>query len=233
MLYPAGAGTRDRRLFSLPAATRSCIGLAGERGYALATSPFTSHHSSVPTGEDEEEWLRHFRDPEDSREPMDPAWRDWFHALYVERGPLAPDKVLCMAENELLDRALEAGALVAADVWATLAQPADITARVHFERVRVVVNDEIANGSGIMSFDPSNLLVEVADAVQEIIMDDSRVWPECPQHNFGLHPELVDGDAVWVCRAGRHTIGRIGQLGETVRLSKRAAKRLERRKNRR
>jgi hypothetical protein len=161
---------------------------------------------------------------------MDPAWRDWFHALYVERGPLAPDKVLRMAENELLNRAREAGALVAADVSDTLAQPADITAGVHFDRVRVVVNDEIANGAGIMSFDPTDLLVEVADAVQEIIMDDSMVWPECARHNAGLHPELVDGEAVWVCRAGRHTVGRIGRLGETVPLSKRAAKRLERRK---
>jgi hypothetical protein len=151
---------------------------------------------------------------------MDRAWRDWFHALYLERGPLAPDKVLRMAQSELLSRAREAGTLVASDVGATLPQPADITAGVHFERVRVVVNDEIANGSGIMSFDPTELLVEVADAVQEIIMDDSMVWPECPQHNAGLHPELVDREAVWVCRAGRHTIGRIGRLGETVPLSK-------------
>jgi hypothetical protein len=138
-----------------------------------------------------------------------------------------------MAETELLNRAREAGTLVAADVWATLAQPADITADIHFERVRVVVKGEIANGSGVLSFDPTELLVEVADAAQEIIMGDCMVWPQCPQHNAGLHPEPDDGEAAWVCRVGRHTVGRIGRLGETVRLSARAAKRLERQKNRR
>jgi hypothetical protein len=64
-------------------------------------------------------------------------------------------------------------------------------------------------------------------------MDDSMVWPECPQHDAGLHPELVAEGAVWVCRVGGHTVSRIGQLGDAVPLSARAAKRLQRRKKRR
>jgi hypothetical protein len=44
----------------------------------------------------------------------------------------------------------------------------------------VVANGEIANGSSLMSFDPSELLVEVADAAQEIIMHDSTaLGPPC------------------------------------------------------
>ena len=115
---------------------------------------------------------------------------------------------------------------------ATVAQPVEITAGVHFERVRLVVNGEVASGVGLMSFDPSELLVEVADAAQEIIMDNRMIWPGCPHHNAGLHPELVDGEAVWVCRVGRHTISRIGRLGQTVPSSAKAAKRQERRKKR-
>ena len=106
------------------------------------------------------------------------------------------------------------------------------TAGVHFERVRVVVNGEIASGAGLMSFDPTELLVEIADATQEIIMNDCMVWPECHQHHVGLHPELVDGEAVWLCRVGGHTIAHIGRLGETVPQSAKAAKLLERRNKR-
>jgi hypothetical protein len=186
----------------------------------------------VPVAEEEEEWLQNLRDGE-TAEPMHPAWQEWLHALYLRRGPLAPEDAVRMAEAELLARAQQAGTVVAADVMGTLGRAADITAGVHFDRVRVVVDGEIANGSGLMSLDPTELLVEVADAAQEIIMDDGVVWPECPQHDAGLHPELVDERAVWVCRVGGHKVARIGQLGAAVPLSARAAKRLERRKRRR
>ena len=55
-----------------------------------------------------------------------------------------------------LRRAQEAGSRVAADVSATLGQPIEITAGVHFERVRVVGNDCIANGAGLLAFDPTD-----------------------------------------------------------------------------
>ena len=54
-----------------------------------------------------------------------------------------------------LRRAQEAGSRVAADVSATLGQPIEITAGVHFERVRVVGDDCIANGAGLLAFDPT------------------------------------------------------------------------------
>jgi hypothetical protein len=222
----------DRRFSALAPWPQSGQLALGMDSYALATSRFEGHDSCVATAEDEKKWLRQFSNP-DSDEPMDPAWRLWLQALYADRGALSPAEVEPLAEAELLNRARDAGRLVAADASGTLGQPADITAGVHFERVRVVVNGEIANGSGLMSFDPSELLVEVADAAQEIIMDDCVVWPECPSHNAGLHPELVDGEGVWVCRVGGHTIARIGHLGEASPLSSRAAKRLERRRNRR
>ncbi|HTW05929.1 MAG TPA: hypothetical protein VME46_00355 [Acidimicrobiales bacterium] len=53
----------------------------------------------------------------------------------------------------------------------------------------------------------------VADAVQEEVMDDRRVWPQCKLHSAGLHTELVDGRASWVCQFGGHAAGAIGQLG--------------------
>jgi hypothetical protein len=187
--------------------------------------------STVSSTEAEKEWLHSLSDP-DAAAPMHPAWQEWLHDLYLQSGPLDRERVERMAEVELLTRAQQAGTLVAADVLATLGRPVAITSALHFERVRLVVDGEIANGAGLMSFDPTELLVEVADAAQEMIMDDSTVWPECPQHDAGLHPELVDGEAVWVCRSGAHTVARIGRLGKTVPPSAKAARRVERRRKR-
>ncbi len=54
-------------------------------------------------------------------------------------------------------------------------------------------------------------LVWIADAVQSLIASRDRVmWPVCQQHRVGQHPELRDGIAVWVCRAGNHVVDRIG-----------------------
>ncbi|MBM7774276.1 hypothetical protein JOD54_004480 [Actinokineospora baliensis] len=54
-------------------------------------------------------------------------------------------------------------------------------------------------------------LVAIADAVQSLIASRDRVvWPVCPRHLVGQHPELREGLAVWVCRAGDHVVNQIG-----------------------
>ena len=57
------------------------------------------------------------------------------------------------------------------------------------------------------------LLVAVADAVQTLVSYNAgdEVWPVCPSHGYGLHPELTSS-AVWVCRPHDHTVSRIGEL---------------------
>jgi hypothetical protein len=201
------------------------------RGYVLACGVLSNDDDAVTTGE-EGAWLEELRG-DDPDMAIGYDWMEWLHEVYMTRGPLAPSIVEALAQEEALKRAQEAAALVAEDVTATLASPIDITATIEAERVRVIVNGEVASGAGLMSFGPSELLVEVADAAQQMIMDDYRVWPECSQHNAGLHPELDDGQAMWVCRSGRHVIAPIGELDRTVPRSSRAAKRQERARRRR
>ena len=57
------------------------------------------------------------------------------------------------------------------------------------------------------------LLVAVADAVQTLVSNNAgdEVWPVCPAHGYGLHPDLA-GSAVWFCRAHEHVVGPIGAL---------------------
>jgi PAS domain-containing protein len=180
---------------------------------------------------DEQTWFSQLSGPDTAEIQVD--WREWLHDIYTNHGPLEPSRVLSLARDELLRRAQEAAVLVADDARATLASPAEITATFDHEGVRVVVNGQIASGVGLMAFSPPELLVEVADYAQEMIMDDSRVWPECLQHDAGLHPELDRGQAVWMCRVGRHPVAPIGQLRGTIARSPRAAKRRDRSRKRR
>jgi len=60
----------------------------------------------------------------------------------------------------------------------------------------------------------AELFVFVAGAVQTFVTWNvgDPVVPSCPTHNFGLHPEVVDGVGVWRCRPGDHVVAPIGDL---------------------
>ncbi len=53
----------------------------------------------------------------------------------------------------------------------------------------------------------------VADTVQDILGERWTAWPLCPQHDYGLHPDIIGREAVWLCRRGRHYTP-VGRLGE-------------------
>ncbi|MFI6920986.1 hypothetical protein ACIBIZ_13610 [Nonomuraea spiralis] len=64
--------------------------------------------------------------------------------------------------------------------------------------------------------EPVAILVLIADLAQEVIAEqEGRIWPTCPAHSFGLHPERVRGAALWTCKAaGGHTVAAIGTLAD-------------------
>ncbi len=76
-----------------------------------------------------------------------------------------------------------------------------------------MLGGRLANGVGVHSVGVDELTVEVADVVQEEVMERLwSAWPECRRHRLGLHPRMVDGVAVWWCRTGAHVQDRIGDL---------------------
>jgi hypothetical protein len=197
----------------------------------LACEPVSGDHRAVLNGE-KQTWLDDLTVSEPGRS-VDPAWLTWLGQLYHERGALPLEAVEGLAEDARRRRAQTAAALVALDVLHSLAETIEVSTTVDPPPVRLVVNGQWVNGTGVMSFAPDELLVEVAGDIQEVIMDDSRVWPECPQHGAGLHPERDNGTPSWVCRVGDHVVAPIGKLGAAGSRSPRARKRFERRRNRR
>jgi hypothetical protein len=56
-------------------------------------------------------------------------------------------------------------------------------------------------------------ICEVADNLRDQVVDDLwTVWPTCPADALVLDPFPIDGQAVWRCRVGKHTVSKIGQL---------------------
>jgi hypothetical protein len=58
-------------------------------------------------------------------------------------------------------------------------------------------------------------IAEVAEYVQDQLDQSLRCWPVCTRHDKGLHAEVRDGNAVWRCRFGEHTVALIGDLGSS------------------
>jgi hypothetical protein len=141
-------------------------------------------------------------------------WKDWLHDAYAAHGAVGPEALEELALRAILERGQRACDLVAADILSTLGQTV-VALISHGEwGTRVLLDGEETSGAGFVSIGQEELAVEVADAVQEEVMDDRRVWPQCERHNAGLHPELAGGQASWVCRVGGHIVASVGYLGQ-------------------
>ncbi|MGW2158863.1 hypothetical protein [Nonomuraea sp. NPDC001699] len=66
------------------------------------------------------------------------------------------------------------------------------------------------------AYEPVATLVLIADLAQGVIAEqEGEIWPTCPAHSFGLHPERAGGAALWTCKAaGGHTVAAIGALAD-------------------
>jgi hypothetical protein len=183
-------------------------------------------------GAGEEAWIDELYPPEPGSF-FGPGWREWLHELFLLRGGIELSEVENLARSVTQERARRACDLVAADALRTLGETIEISTVTDEWGVRVVVDSRVVCGVPLHSIGEVDLVVEVADGAQEEIMDDWRVWPECPHHDAGLHPELHDGKAIWNCRAGHHQVGLIGQLGEATDISHGTAGRRDRRSRKR
>jgi hypothetical protein len=150
-----------------------------------------------------------------------------FETLLRGRPATAESLARCVTE----ERARRACDLVAADALATLGETIEISTVNDEWGVRVAVDGQVVSGVPLHSIGEVELVVRVADAAQEEIMDDRRVWPECPHHNAGLHAELREGKPIWDCRVGDHQVRHVGHLGE-ANISRGAPRRRDRKSRR-
>jgi hypothetical protein len=198
------------------------IGLAATA--AVGQSVRVSHWWELQPGDPQgfTEWLRSLYrfDAADPGE-VEPDNRRWLCGYFNDNGPVEAETVRRAFQARQVGVATKAVDAVRSDLQRTTSErPSLIVELDEWGGVRVAV-DGGYSGSPVSHIEPAEVLVEVADDVQDqlqgVVVDGAwRFWPDCRQHNAGLHAEIHDARAVWWCRLGNHELAPIGQLGQSA-----------------
>ena len=177
-----------------------------------------------------DEWTAslHLNEPDQGGQVgKEPAGRmDFLREVFDAHGGPVPHAALNTAWREReLQLIAHAIALVEADLRRT-------TTLTPLIEIRTLDDDVVAvtyNGSYqtpvLRSIRDPEAICEVADNIRDQVVDELlwsnhdepwRAWPLCSRDGLYLDPLLIDGQAVWHCRVGKHTISTIGQLPSVV-----------------
>ena len=140
----------------------------------------------------------------------------WLHDVFDEHGAISVARLSRLGGESQLRLTWIAFDLVGHDMAATTGlDPPSFEFADEEGSLRLAFRCHYSS-SPLLGLTQSELSVEVADFVQEDLMEDlHQVWPECGKHRTGLHPSVISNDAVWECRSdGGHVIAPIGSLSK-------------------
>lgn len=167
------------------------------------------------------EWLRLISnyDPHDPGE-INAGIRRWFREYFNAEGATSAELAAGALAAHQVAVVADALATVLSDLHRTTAErPAVVVEEDARMGVRIAI-DGGYGGNPVWGVEQPAVLAEVAEYIQDqlqgVAIDGNlRIWPDCSQHNVGLHAEVYDGRAVWWCRLGNHELAPIGQLETT------------------
>jgi hypothetical protein len=147
------------------------------------------------------------KDPDTDFDPTEPApdLQEWLYETYCNHGEVPSGQFAPLVYARRL--ALVSRALAAVNVtYAASGRPPldpPLTPTVDASTGTIMVAEQ-----PVHALDKAGVAVEVADGFQCYVMDTQWfVWPLCPRHGTGAHPELIGGAAVWHCSAENHILG--------------------------
>jgi hypothetical protein len=131
----------------------------------------------------------------------------WLRYIYDELGPVSEERL-----RALFDEACDRSTRIALDI-ATREVQVDGLEMVDAQ-IEVRSSSLMAEGRDHYFLDREVNCWVVEDAVQSIgeLMQDyimereSRTWPVCEEHGFGLHLDNLQGQIVWRCRPQDHVV---------------------------
>ncbi len=167
-----------------------------------------------------EQWLHEITfnpdSPADDQGEVSGGWRQWLRLFFEREGPVSKDVVNRAAMGHQVALANDAVTAVLADLHRTTAFRPVVEVDVWMESSIRISIDGGFTAPSMWEVERPRAFAEVADYVQEQMDQEIRCWPECDQHNAGLHPEVHDERSVWWCRVGSHAVAPIGELGATL-----------------
>lgn len=132
--------------------------------------------------------------------------RLWARGVYEEHGPLELDDLRTLVVATRLKAAERAFEILSDEVTSSGYEM--LAGRIEIIRQDQIWGAESAVGllgQELYALAVADSVEEVGEIVQDQIIDrEMKVWPVCGWHRTGLRARVVDGRAVWWCRAGGH-----------------------------
>ena len=131
----------------------------------------------------------------------------WFRRVYDELGPVPEERL-----RALFDEACDRSTRIALDIWEREVQSDGlemVDAQIEVRPSRYVAGgrDHYFRDREVNCWVVVDAVQGIGDVIHDCIMRrDSKAWPVCPEHGFGLHLETVQGQVVWRCRPQDHVV---------------------------
>jgi hypothetical protein len=131
----------------------------------------------------------------------------WFRHIYDKLGPVSEERL-----RALFDEACDRSTRIALDI---------LTREVQVHGLEMVDAQIEVRSSGLMADGRDHYFLDrevncwvvedavqsIGELIQEYIMErESKTWPVCEEHGFGLHLDNVQGQVVWRCRPQDHVV---------------------------
>jgi len=134
----------------------------------------------------------------------------WLERVFADNGALPADQFGPMVLRHRLELAQGALGKLQAAFLRDRGLRADLELRADQPSRDLPMGRVWVDQTAILAMTRADVLVEIADGFQDYVAGVHwQVWPECPQHGNGAHPETIDGRATWMCRAGNHPVAAI------------------------
>jgi RHS repeat-associated protein len=138
---------------------------------------------------------------------VNPLAFQWFRRIYDELGPVSEGRL-----RALFDEACDRSTRIALDIMMREALLHGL--EMVDAQIEVRPSDLLAEGRDHYFLDREvncwiveNAVRSIGELVQDYIMErESKAWPVCQKHGFGLHLDNVQGQVVWHCRPQDHVV---------------------------
>ncbi|WP_405853840.1 hypothetical protein OG407_00275 [Streptomyces sp. NBC_01515] len=135
--------------------------------------------------------------------------RAWLWNLFIHNGEMPADMVAPLVLDrrlELTNQAIDYF-LHAADTDLKSAIPLTLTPHILHPEPREPAGQVNVYTSEILAIGPLGIFQEVAGATQDYLARRHQtVWPVCPDHRTGTHPQPIPDGVAWICTTGPHTV---------------------------
>jgi hypothetical protein len=138
---------------------------------------------------------------------VNPFAFQWFKRVYDELGPVPEWRL-----RALFDEACDRSTRIALDIWTREVQSYGL--EMVDAQIEVRPGRWMAGGRDLYFLDRKvnywvvvSAVKDIGELIQDRIMErDSKAWPVCEEHGFGLHLDKVQGQVVWRCRPQDHVV---------------------------